>query len=231
LTRTPAPAVVTDGALAASLLAGARALDVDLHSTQVEGFVAYVRLIERWNATYNLTAVRDPAQMVSHHVLDCLAAAAALERRRGVAGTPSIVDVGSGAGLPGVVLAALFPNSQVKCVDSVGKKAAFITQAAAMLQLPNLVAVHSRAQVLVGRYAVVASRAFASLATFVEVTRHLLADNGEWMAMKARAVDDEIAALTAVDTAVEPLHVPGLHAERCIVWMRPAAEACTNKPT
>ena len=212
-----------DDALAAEIRAGARTLEIVLSSAQVAGFVAYLRLIERWNATYNLTAVREPAQMVTHHLLDCLAAAAALRAHRETTTSASIVDVGSGAGLPGLVLASVFSQSTVTCIDSVGKKAAFVTQAAATLGLHNVEAVHGRVESLRARYDVVASRAFASLAGFVRATRHLVADNGEWMAMKARDPGDEIRALQGVSASVVPLRVPGLAAERCVVWMRPVA--------
>jgi 16S rRNA (guanine527-N7)-methyltransferase len=209
--------------LAEQIDAGAGALQIELSPTQVAGFVAYLRLIERWNATYNLTAVRDPAKMITHHLLDCLAAAAALLRHRDRRTVRTIVDVGSGAGLPGLVLASVLPESRVTCVDSVGKKAAFITQAAAAAGLANARALHRRVESLEGRYDIVASRAFASLAGFVRATRHLVADNGEWMAMKARDPADEVGVLKGVTTTLELLQVPGLAAERCIVWMRPAA--------
>ena len=130
--------------------------------------------------------------------------------------------MGSGAGLPGVVIGIALPETEVVCVDSVGKKAAFITQAAATVGARNVAALHARVeQISKRKFDVLASRAFASLAEFVARTRHLLSDNGEWMAMKGRAPSDEIAALTNVAADVEPLVVPDLAAERCVVWMRP----------
>ena len=209
----------SDRALAERIGLGAAELDVALDATQVERFVAYLRLIERWNAVHNLTAVRDPEDMVTHHLLDCLAAAAALVRRRPV--LPSrLLDVGSGAGLPGLVFAVVFPETEVVCVDSVGKKASFIRQAAAVLRARNAAAIHARVATLSGAYDIVASRAFSSLGELVEATRHLLDDGGEWMALKGKRPGDEIASAGAIVSTVEPIVVPGLSADRCIVWMR-----------
>lgn len=185
----------------------------------------YLELLGRWNATYNLTAVRDPAEMRTQHLADCLAVVAPL--RREVAGRASpvrILDVGSGGGLPGVVLALAEPAWQVTCVDAVGKKAAFVRQVAAELGLSNLCAVHARVENLsAGPFDVVTARAFASLENLVRSTHHLLSPGGVWMAMKGRRPDDEIAALGALTEAfhVEPIAVPGLDAARCLVWMRP----------
>ena len=181
-------------------------------------------LLARWNATYNLTAVRDPAEMRVQHLADCLAVVEPLRRQLGQRAA-RLLDVGSGGGLPGVVLAVADANWDVTCVDAVGKKAAFIRQVAAELALPNLHAEHARVEALkkAPPFDVIASRAFASLADFVRLTRPLLAADGVWMAMKGKRPDDEIAALPA-DTEVfhvEPLAVPGLDAERCLVWMRP----------
>ena len=216
------PRSAPDSALAESIASGAVDLALPLVPSQVDALVRYLRLIERWNATYNLTAVRDPLAMVTQHVLDCLAAAAALMRHRRAATTQRLLDVGSGAGLPGVVLAIAMPELEIMCIDAVGKKAAFITQAVAALRLGNASALHARVETLVGqRFDVVASRAFASLSEFVESTRRALADNGEWMALKGRVPAAELAALREVEAQVDPLVVPGLDAQRCIVWMRP----------
>ena len=213
------PRAGSDQALGERIAVGAAELKLGIDPTQVARFVAYLRLVERWNATYNLTAVRDPEQMVMHHVLDCLAAAGALLRRR-PASTRRLLDVGSGAGLPGLVFAVMLPDTSVACVDSVGKKAAFITQAAAVLQARNVTAFHARVEALTGAYDVVASRAFSSLSNFVGATKHLLADNGEWMALKGREPRDEVATLKGIHSTVEPVRVPGLEAERCVVWMQ-----------
>jgi 16S rRNA (guanine527-N7)-methyltransferase len=211
---------VSDLALVERIRAGASALSIALDDGQLDRFVAYLRLIERWNAIYNLTSVRDPEEMATQHVVDCLAAAAALKRRRIDAPTNRLLDVGSGAGLPGLVFAVALPETEIVCIDSVGKKTAFITQAAAVLRAGNATAVHGRVEALAANaFDVIASRAFSALEGLVGSTRHLLADNGEWLAMKGKIPRAEIDALTKTKATVEPLVVPGLGAERCIVWM------------
>jgi 16S rRNA (guanine527-N7)-methyltransferase len=182
----------------------------------------YLALLARWNATYNLTAVRDPAEMRVQHLADCLAVVEPLRRKIGPR-TARILDVGSGGGLPGVVLAVADARWDVTCVDAVGKKAAFIRQVAAELSLPNLRAEHARVETLKALpFDVITSRAFGSLADFVRLTRPLRAEGGMWMAMKGKRPDDEVAGLPPdVEVFhVEPLAVPGLDAERCLVWMR-----------
>ena len=214
---------VSDGELAELIASGADDLGLLLGRQQVAGLVAYLRLIARWNETYNLTSIREPRAMAIQHVLDSLAAAAALGRRRAPDKRRHLVDVGSGAGLPGVVVAIALPETTVVCVDSVGKKAAFITQAAAEAGIANLSARHGRIERMGGPvFDVVASRAFSSLGDFVTGTRHLLADNGEWLAMKGKVPAAEIAGLTNVGVDIEPIEVPGLSADRCIVWMSPS---------
>jgi 16S rRNA (guanine527-N7)-methyltransferase len=186
-------------------------------------FQRYLDLLVKWNATYNLTAVRDPALMRSQHLADCTAVVAPLRRVLGGTTATRILDVGSGGGLPGVVLAIAEPSWDVTCVDAVGKKAAFIRQVAGELALSNLHAEHARVETLAATpFNVITARAFASLADFTQLTRHVLANRGLWMAMKGKRPDDEIAALPPGVTAfhVEPLDVPGLPAERCLVWMR-----------
>lgn len=185
---------------------------------------AYLGLLAKWNAAYNLTSVRDPAQMRIQHLADCLAVVEPLRRQLGAGAPARILDVGSGGGLPGVVLAIAEPAWDVTCIDAVGKKAAFVRQVAGELALPNLHAEHARVEALEAEpFDVITSRAFGSLADFVRWTRPLLAAGGVWMAMKGRRPDDEIAALPSdVEVFhVEPLAVPGLDAERCLVWMRP----------
>ncbi len=199
----------------------ATSLGLGLGEDQRAKLLAYLDLLARWNSTYNLTAVREREAMWSQHLADCLAVLPALDRQLG---TGRLLDVGSGGGLPGVVIAALRPALQVSCIDTVGKKAAFIRQAAGLLQLPNLQAVHGRVEEQkLPPFDLITARAFSSLADLVRLTRPLLAPAGCWMAMKGRRPDDEIAALPA-DTEVfhvEQLTVPGLDAERCLVWMRP----------
>jgi len=210
--------------LEARLTAGLQALGLSLTPAQRELLLRYLDLLGKWNQVYNLTAVRDRGEMLGQHLLDSLAVVEPLRRQTaGRAGR--LLDVGSGAGLPGVVIAICCPDLQVDCLDAVGKKAAFVQQAAVALQLPHLRGVHGRVEKVVDRYDVVSSRAFASLADFVAGSRQALAEQGVWLAMKGRRPDEEIAALPPdVDVFhVEQLSVPELAAQRCIVWMRPAA--------
>ena len=214
------------------LLAAADALALAVSDAQADQLLAYLDMLQRWNRVYNLTALRDPAEMLSHHLIDCLAVLPPLQRwcaEAGLAGAGlRVLDVGSGGGLPGVVLAALRPAWQVDCVDTVVKKVSFIRQVAAELRLPRLQGLHARVENLApppGGYQLITSRAFASLPDFTALTRHLLADGGVWMAMKGKLPADEQAALPAdVEVFhVEQLQVPGLDAQRCLVWMRPRA--------
>ncbi len=201
------------------------ALGLPATPAQADALVRYLDLLERWNATYNLTAVRERGAMVAQHLADCLAVVPALARH---AGAGRLLDVGSGGGLPGVVLALMLPGWDVTCIDAVAKKAAFLRQVAGALALPNLHALHGRVEHLKAPpFDVITARAFASLADLAALTRRHLAPGGAWMAMKGRRPDDEIAALPAGVAVfhVEPLAVPGLDAERCLVWMRPAAPA------
>ena len=204
-----------------ALEAAATELGLRLSAAQLDQLLAYLALLQKWNKVYNLTAVRDPTQMLSHHLIDSLSVIAPLQRR----GAPArLMDVGAGGGLPGVVIAICCPATDVSCVDAVAKKATFIQQVAAELKLPNLHGVHCRVEQLRAEpFGVVTSRAFASLADFTGLTRPLLAAGAVWMAMKGQHPADEIAALPAdVDVFhVEQLTVPGLDAQRCIVWMRP----------
>ena len=198
-------------------------LGLEASDAQVDALLAYLSLLRHWNSTYNLTAVRDPAQMLTQHIADCLAVIAPLRRERG-SGTGRLLDVGSGGGLPGVVIAIMEPPVDVTCVDTVGKKAAFVRQVAGELRLDNLRAEHCRVeQMRSDSFDVVTSRAFASLADFAQLTHARLAPAGVWMALKGKLPTDELSGLPgSVEVFhVEPIVVPGLNAERCIVWMRP----------
>ena len=207
--------------LEAGLRAGVEALGLALSDAQIKHLLDYAALIQKWNKVYNLTALRDPADMLTHHLLDSLTAVPPLTRH--TQGRPiKVLDVGSGGGLPGVVLAICMPELQVTCVDTVAKKAAFVQQVAVSLRLSNLRGLHARVESLTDPYQVICSRAFASLHDFVTWSRSALAEGGVWMAMKGKHPQVEIGALPADVKVfhVEPLTVPGLDVERCMVWMR-----------
>ena len=210
----------------AVLRAGLAALHLSLSDAQVQALLDYQTLIGKWNKVYNLTAVRDPAEMLTHHLLDSLAAVAPLQKHlqgRGLSAA-SLLDVGAGAGLPGVVLAICCPSLAVTCVDTVGKKAAFIKHVALALGLPNLTGLHARVETITQPFDVICSRAFASLADFAGWSQAALAPGGVWMALKGKHPADELAMLppNVAMFHVEPLAVPGLAAERCIIWLQKA---------
>ena len=202
------------------------ALVLSLSEAQVGALMEYLALIQKWTKVYNLTAVRDPAEMLTHHLLDSLAVINPLRKQlAALAPTEArrrLLDVGSGAGLPGIVIAICCPEIAVDCVDTVAKKAAFIQQVAVTLRLPNLRGVHARVENLTDKYDVISSRAFASLVDFTSWSVQALAEQGIWMGMKGKHPADEMGALPASVQVfhVEQLVVPGLDAERCIVWMR-----------
>lgn len=210
---------------------GAAQLGLHLSVEQFDKLMDFLDLLQKWNKVYNLTSVRDPQEMVSLHMLDSLAAVPALQRHVASLGKAAgertrQLDVGSGGGLPGVVFAICCPEVDIDCVDTVAKKAAFLQQAAVSLKLPNLKGIHARVETLKGPYEVVSCRAFASLIDFTTWSRRAIADNGIWFAMKGKHPQDEIDAL-GKDVQVfhvEPLQVPGLDAERCIVWAKPVAD-------
>lgn len=194
-----------------------------LSHSQVGRLLDYLDLLQRWNLTYNLTAVRDPAAMWLQHVLDCLVAVPAVQRALPADRLARILDVGSGGGLPGIVWAIALPQVEITCVDTVGKKAAFVRQAAGTLGLPNLQVRHARVETLKEPpFDLITSRAFASLSDFTRLTRPLLAPAGQWVAMKGKTPLDELAvlALPPARFHVEQLNVPGLDAERCLVWIK-----------
>ena len=204
------------------------ALDLEATPQQKQSLLQYLELLQRWNATYNLTAVRDRQGMLTQHLADCLAVVHPLSR---VLQTGRLLDVGSGGGLPGVVLAIMRPQLQVTCDDTVGKKAAFVRQVAGSLGLSNLQSAHARVEALaLPSFDLITSRAFASLLDFTALTRPLLSEAGVWMAMKGKSPEAEIAQLPAQVTVfhVEQLQIPTLDAERCLVWMKPQP---SSKPT
>ena len=231
------------------ILEAASRIGLPVEAKQVDQLQVYLDLLERWNRIYNLTAVRDREAMRVQHLFDCLAALPPVQRRFGdprpaAAGGPApvgtkrltVVDIGSGGGLPGLVWSVLWPQAQVHCVDPVGKKAAFVRQVAGELGL-SLKAWHGRAETLAPLDGdIVTSRAFASLADFTRLSDGHLAPGGCWVALKGRPPEGEYSALpSGVEVFhVEPLQVPELQAERCLVWLRrhnqEAAKASPNLP-
>lgn len=203
------------------LRAGASELGVALSDEQYERLIDYVALLAKWNAVYNLTAIRDPRQMLIQHILDSLSIVPRLAAREG----HSILDVGSGGGLPGIVLAIVFPERQVTLNDIVQKKSAFQAQAKAELKLDNLSVVTGRVENLrpgievAGKFDAIVSRAFADLADFVTLARHLVNEQGAIWAMKGVRPDAEIGRLPLGTRAAEivQLRVPFLDAERHLI--------------
>ena len=206
-----------------ALAEGISALGLSMSEGVQEQLLDYMALIQKWNKVYNLTALRDPQEILTHHLLDSLSAIGPLMRQASSFDEAfSFLDVGSGGGLPGVVIAICCPKVKVTCVDTVSKKAAFVQQVAASLKLVNLKGLHARVETLTGPFDVIGSRAFASLPDFLNWSSGALAPKGIWMAMKGKLPVEEMAALppTAQVFHVEQLQVPGLDAERCMIWMK-----------
>lgn len=202
----------------ARLDAGLAELGLEVDATARERLLALLALLHKWNRAYNLTAVRDPEQMVTRHLLDSASVATAV---RG----PRLLDVGAGAGLPGLVLAILDPWLEVTMLDGNGKKVRFQRQAVLELGLENVTPVQARVEHFTTRdFDQIVSRAFAQLATFVELTRPLLAEGGEWLAMKGRDAASELAELPPDVTLIErrDLEVPGDAAQRVLLRLRRA---------
>jgi 16S rRNA (guanine527-N7)-methyltransferase len=204
-------------ALSAVLGEGIDAMRLDVSPAQQQKLMDYLALMFKWNAVYNLTSLRDPMQMVTHHLLDSLAAVPAFAAAR------NVLDVGSGGGLPGIVLAIVRPDMKVSMIDTVHKKTAFLTQVKAELGLANVTVYTARVEQLqvIDKFDVITSRAFADLSDFVNWSSHLLADGGRYIALKGVAPKDEQERLPAewkVDK-VEPLDVPRLGAERHLVFI------------
>lgn len=202
------------------LAPGLRSLGISLPAGAETALLSYVELLTRWNQAYNLTAVRDPVEMVSKHLLDSLAILPFVTG-------PTLADVGTGAGLPGIPLALARPDLRLTLIDSNGKKTRFVTQAVAELKLKNVTVVQARTEAwqAPAPFAQVVSRAFASLADFAKLAGGLAAPGGRLLAMKGADPQDEIAALPAGFRvlAVHPLKVPGLDAERCLVELEKQA--------
>ncbi len=207
--------------LTRTLEEGATAMGLALSPAQIDKLMAYQALLAKWNKVYNLTALRDPAQMVTHHLLDSLSAVSAF------AGAQRVLDVGAGGGLPGIVLAIWAaeaqPQMQITLVDTVSKKTAFLNQVKAQLHLGNVSVLHARVEQLPveQQYDVITSRAFAELKDFVTWSNHLLQQGGKYIALKGVLPQEEIDRLPAgwKVQQVQPLQVPGLDAERHLIFM------------
>jgi 16S rRNA (guanine527-N7)-methyltransferase len=207
-----------------ALRAGIERLRLSLDCAAQDKLLAYVALLDKWNRTHNLSAIRDPGQMITHHLLDSLAVVPHLPARAGL----RVADVGSGGGLPGIPLAIARPDWDVTLIDSSHKKTAFLNQARIELPLPNVEVVTARVENAEpsSPYDVVISRAYSTLGIFVEQTGHLLARGGYWFAMKGRVPHDEMKALPAEISveATPSFQVPGVDGERHLVIMKAASQ-------
>lgn len=196
---------------------GLESIGLDLSARQLAALDGYLSLLAKWNQTYNLTAVRETDRMVSYHLLDSLTLVPQLQ------GGTRLLDVGSGGGMPGIPAAIARPDLQVVLLDANHKKTTFLRQAAIELKLPNVEVVSERVELYrpEQKFDRITSRAFAELAEFVKLTRHLLAKDGQFVAMKGVYPYEEIALLPADITVSEvvPVSVPGLEAERHLVRM------------
>lgn len=196
---------------------GLQALNIQLDDTTQTRLLDYLALLQKWNKVHNLTAVRDPNDMVTLHLLDSLAVLPHIREGR-------LLDVGSGAGLPGIPLAIVRPDLQVTVMDSNHKKASFMRQAKAVLGIGNLEVACGRVEELRPEYKfdMVISRAFSDLVEFMRLTDHLCAEGGVWLAMKGVYPHEELAQVQGLSTEVVPLTVPGLEAQRHLVFLKAA---------
>ncbi|HEY0288104.1 MAG TPA: 16S rRNA (guanine(527)-N(7))-methyltransferase RsmG [Pseudomonas sp.] len=202
------------------LTLGARELGVELTENQHNQLLAYLALLIKWNKAYNLTAVRDPDEMVSRHLLDSLSIMSFIDGERWL-------DVGSGGGMPGIPMAILFPGTKVSVLDSNGKKTRFLTQVKLELKLDNLEVIHSRAEAFQPQqpFTGIISRAFSSLEDFTQWTRHMGDTETRWLAMKGLHPADELVALPTdfrLDSA-QALSVPGCQGQRHLLILRRTA--------
>ncbi|OZI41636.1 16S rRNA (guanine(527)-N(7))-methyltransferase RsmG [Bordetella genomosp. 4] len=211
--------------LAQRLTQAGDSLGLSITAAQTDQLLTYLAQMQRWNRTYNLTAIRDPEQMLVQHLFDSLSVVNPLARMCDPASPTKVYDIGSGGGLPGVVLAIMLPAWQISCVDAVEKKMAFVRQMSGVLSLSNLRAVHGRVEALApAQCDIVISRAFASLNDFASLAgRHVRID-GTLVGMKGKVPEDEIQALHQQGEwhveHIQALQVPQLDAQRCLIWMR-----------
>ena len=202
------------------LRSGLQALSLELSTDQQKKLLDFLALLLKWNKVYNLTSIRQADDMLTHHVMDCLAAVAAVMHEAPDAKT--LLDVGSGGGLPSVVFAIVCPHLQVTAVDAVAKKSAFIETVAHTLKLSNLKGIHSRVELLEETFDLVVSRAFASLKDFTAWSDKALRTGGKWAAMKGKIPEEEMAELPAniQIQGIQTLNVPDLEAQRCLIWLK-----------
>lgn len=199
------------------LAAGVAEMGLAVSRETQEKLLVYVALLHKWNKVYNLTAVRDPLEMVTLHLLDSLSVLPYIKAQ-------NLLDVGSGGGLPGIVLAICLPQLQVTTIDAVQKKAIFMRQAKGELGLDNLTVVHARVESYqpAEKFETIISRAFSELSLFIKLTQHLIAENGQWLAMKGAVPHheferSEFEVLGIKPSKIIPLTVAALEAERHLV--------------
>ena len=208
-------------ALAQVLADGIKEMHLDVTGAQQDKLLDYLALMNKWNSVYNLTSLRDPMQMVTHHLLDSLAAVPAF------AGARNVLDVGAGGGLPGVVLAICQPDMKLSMIDTVHKKTAFLKQVKAELELANVTVHTMKVQDLEvsDKFDVITSRAFADLTDFLNWSGHLLAEGGKFIALKGTAPAEEQERIPAEwkISGLQPLQVPRLGAERHLIFVERSA--------
>ena len=206
--------------LQSKLVSGLQEMDITLQSEQIQKLLDYVALIYKWNQVHNLTAVREPMEMVTLHILDSLSVLTHIECRR-------LLDVGAGAGLPSIPLAICLPELQVTSIDAVQKKVSFMRQVKAELGLANFSVIHGRieeqsvpSKEMPEKFDVIISRAFSEIALFIKLTKHLLSEDGSWLAMKGVVPEHEFKKSSVQPTEIRPLKVAGLDAERHLVVLK-----------
>ncbi len=204
--------------LTSMLSQGVQSLSLNLSLEQINQMIAYLALLSKWNSVYNLTSIRDPKEMVKQHLLDSLSAAHAFKDGK------NVLDVGSGGGLPGMILAIVYPEIRISMVDTVSKKTAFLNQAKTELGLANVTVYTARVENLQveQKFDVITSRAFSELSNFINWSGHLLSEGGQFLAMKGLNPDQEIERLPSgwQVTAIEALQVPGLDVERHLIFIK-----------
>ena len=230
------PPVFDTTLASAQLVNGCAEMNLSVTPQQVEQLIAYVQLMAKWNPVYNLTAIRETDKMVSHHLLDSLAVLPLFEKILSEhtlsEETPKIMDVGTGGGLPGVVLSIMHPDWHITLIDPVHKKTAFLTQVKAQLSLSNVTVINGKVEDLepTQTFDVITSRAFTSLVDFVQLSQNALAPNGCWLAMKGLAPEDEMQAFKQTFaqqysiTHITPVRVAQLNAERHLIQIEPISQ-------